>query len=104
MIDLAAISATLQAAGDGAGMEHAAGQEPAAVSVLPSTALAEPLTERELAVLRLIADGRSNREISDRLIISLGTTKWYVSQILGKLGVHSRTQAIIRAREISILT
>jgi DNA-binding CsgD family transcriptional regulator len=103
-IDLAAISAALQAAVGGARMERAAGQEPVPVSLLPSTALAEPLTERELAVLRLIADGCSNREISDRLIISLGTTKWYVSQIFGKLGVHSRTQVILRARAISILT
>jgi DNA-binding CsgD family transcriptional regulator/tetratricopeptide (TPR) repeat protein len=102
-IDLAAISATLQTAVGGADMERAAGLEPALVPVLPSAALAEPLTERELAVLRLIADGRSNREISDRLIISLGTAKWYVSQIFDKLGVHSRTQALIRAREISIL-
>ena len=62
------------------------------------TAQVEPLTERELAVLRLIADGHSNREISDRLIISLGTAKWYVSQIFDKLGVHSRTQVILRAR------
>jgi len=103
-IDLAAISAALQAAAGGIALERAAGLEPATVSQLPSTALDEPLTERELAVLRLIADGYSNREISDRLVISLGTTKWYVNQIFGKLGVHSRTQALIRAREISLLT
>jgi ATP/maltotriose-dependent transcriptional regulator MalT len=66
--------------------------------------LEEPLSEREIAVLRLIADGRSNREIADRLIISLGTTKWYISQIFGKLQVHSRTQAVMRARALDILT
>ncbi|HEU5103681.1 MAG TPA: tetratricopeptide repeat protein, partial [Roseiflexaceae bacterium] len=103
-IDLAAISASLQAAVDEVSMERATGQKSAQVSVAPGAVLAEPLTERELAVLRLLAEGQSNREISDRLIISLGTTKWYVSQIFGKLGVHSRTQAITRAREISLLT
>jgi DNA-binding CsgD family transcriptional regulator len=103
-IDLVAISATLQAIGGGMGMERIVGQEPAPLLLLSNAALAEPLTERELAILRLIADGLSNREISDRLVISLGTTKWYVSQIFDKLGVHSRTQAIICAREFSILT
>jgi DNA-binding NarL/FixJ family response regulator len=66
--------------------------------------LGEPLTERELAVLRLIAEGRSNQEISERLIISLGTAKWYASQIFGKLDVHSRTQAVMQARARGILS
>ncbi len=62
------------------------------------------LTAREVEVLRLVADGLTNREIADRLIISLGTTKWYISQIFGKLQVHSRTQAVMRARALDILT
>jgi predicted ATPase/DNA-binding CsgD family transcriptional regulator len=63
----------------------------------------EQLTEREIMVLRLIADGWSNQEIAERLIISLGTTKWYVRQIFGKLAVHSRTRAVMRARYLGVL-
>lgn len=65
--------------------------------------LMEPLTEREFSVLRLIADGYSNREIAARLVIAPGSAKWYVSQIFGKLGVHSRTQAIACAQELGYL-
>ena len=61
------------------------------------------LTERELQVLRLIADGFSNRDIAENLIFSVGTVKWYVHQIHSKLGVNSRTQAIARARELHLL-
>jgi LuxR family maltose regulon positive regulatory protein len=66
-------------------------------------ALVEPLNERERDVLRLIAQGLSNRDIADRLIIALSTVKWYVNAIYGKLGVHSRTQAVARAQEIGLL-
>lgn len=65
--------------------------------------LVEPLTARELTVLHLIATGQSNQDIADRLTITPGTAKWYVSQVLGKLGVHSRTQAVARAREFGLL-
>lgn len=65
--------------------------------------LVEPLTAREFSVLRLIADGYSNREIAAQLVITPGSAKWYVSQIFGKLGVHSRTQAIVRAQELGYL-
>ena len=61
------------------------------------------LTERELQVLGLIADGFSNRAIAENLIFSVGTVKWYVHQIHSKLGVNSRTQAIARARELQLL-
>jgi DNA-binding NarL/FixJ family response regulator len=63
----------------------------------------EPLTERELAVLQLIAEGQSNQQIAAHLVIAPGTAKWHISQIFGKLGVHSRTQAIVRAREFGYL-
>ena len=63
----------------------------------------ESLTARELTVLRLIAAGRSNQDIAAELVITPGTTKWYVSQILGKLGVQSRTQAVARGRELGLL-
>ena len=68
-----------------------------------SEVLVEPLTVREFAVLHLIAAGRSNQDVAAELIITPGTAKWYVSQILAKLGVHSRTQAVARARELGLL-
>jgi LuxR family maltose regulon positive regulatory protein len=68
-----------------------------------SPALIEPLTRREREVLRHLADGASNQEIAAALAISLTTVKKHVSNLLGKLGVHSRTQAIARAREAFLL-
>ncbi|HLX57272.1 MAG TPA: LuxR C-terminal-related transcriptional regulator [Ktedonobacteraceae bacterium] len=65
--------------------------------------LIEPLSERELEVLRLIVAGCSNREIADRLVIAVSTVKWYVNAIYGKLQVESRTKAIARARELNIV-
>ena len=67
-------------------------------------ALVEPLTAREQEVLQLIADGLTNRQIAEELIISVGTVKFYTAQIYGKLGVHSRTQAVARAKEFELLT
>jgi len=58
----------------------------------------EPLSEREQAVLRLIADGHSNQAIADTLIIAVSTVKRHINNIYGKLAVQSRTQAIVRAR------
>jgi predicted ATPase/DNA-binding CsgD family transcriptional regulator/Tfp pilus assembly protein PilF len=65
--------------------------------------LIESLSERELAVLILIADGRPNREIADKLFLSVATVKWYLTHIYSKLGVQSRTQAVIRARQLNLL-
>ncbi len=61
------------------------------------------LTDRELDVLRLIAEGATNREIADRLIISEGTVKNHISNILGRLQLRDRTQAAIYAREMGLL-
>ena len=63
----------------------------------------EPLTERELEILRLLVDGLSNQEIAEELVISLGTVKWHNRQIYSKLYVKSRAQAIARAREYQLL-
>jgi LuxR family maltose regulon positive regulatory protein len=68
------------------------------------SALVEPLTEREQEVLRLLVAGASNQQIAAELVISLATVKKHVSNLLGKLGVASRTQAIARAREWSLLS
>jgi LuxR family maltose regulon positive regulatory protein len=65
--------------------------------------LVEPLSERELEVLRLIAEGFSNAEIAERLVIAHGTVKRHINNIYGKLGVQSRTQAVAKAREIGLL-
>ena len=67
------------------------------------TALAEQLTTRELEVLRLVAGGYSNQGVADALFLSVGTVKKHVNNILGKFGVHSRTQALARARELGLL-
>jgi LuxR family maltose regulon positive regulatory protein len=69
----------------------------------PPSALVEPLSERETEVLGLIAEGLTNRAIGQHLYISLGTVKAHTSNIYGKLGVRSRTQAVARARALDIL-
>jgi LuxR family maltose regulon positive regulatory protein len=63
----------------------------------------EPLTERELDVLRLIAEGLSNQEIAQQLFLALPTVKWHTSNIYGKLAVKNRTQAVAKARALGIL-
>jgi LuxR family transcriptional regulator, maltose regulon positive regulatory protein len=70
----------------------------------PAQPLLDPLTERELEVLRLIAAGLSNRAIADRLVLALSTVKSYVNTIYGKLQVESRTQAVARARALHLLS
>ena len=63
----------------------------------------EPLSERELEVLRLIADGASNREIAEALVVSVGTVKKHLNSIFLSLDVHSRTQAVAIARNHDLL-
>ncbi|QYJ15591.1 HTH-type transcriptional regulator MalT [Rubrobacter xylanophilus DSM 9941] len=70
---------------------------------LSAARLSEPLTERELEVLHLIASGRSNRQISQELFVSVGTAKTHVNHLYRKLGAHSRTQAVARARELGLI-
>ena len=61
------------------------------------------ISERELEVLELLAEGYSNRQIADRLYISVNTVKTHVSSILGKLGARRRTQAVKKARSLQLL-
>ena len=68
----------------------------------PIEQLPDPLSEQELRVLKLIVAGKSNAEIADELVISVGTAKWHVHNVLQKLGVNNRPQAIARARELEI--
>jgi len=67
-----------------------------------SAQLPDPLSEQEIRVLNFIVAGKSNQEIADELVISVGTAKWHVHNILQKLGVNNRAQAIARARELEL--
>ena len=80
----------------------AASRETAAKTAV-SQPLIEPLSERELEILDLIALGLSNRQIATRLVLSLATVKWHASNIYGKLGVGNRNQAVVRAREVGLV-
>jgi LuxR family maltose regulon positive regulatory protein len=63
----------------------------------------EPLSEREREVLQHIEEGSTNREIADRLCLSVNTVKVHTRNIYGKLGVNNRTQAVSRARDLGVL-
>lgn len=65
--------------------------------------LVEPLTAREIEILRQIVQGHSNREIAESLVITEGTVKNHVTSILGKLGVRDRTQAVLKAQDLRLV-
>ena len=65
--------------------------------------LIEPLSPRELEVLQFMSEGLTNQEISSRLFLSPHTVKVHARNIYGKLGVHNRTQAVVRARVLGLL-
>ena len=65
--------------------------------------LAEPLTDRELEVLRLLAAGKSNQRIAHDLVVALDTVKKHVTHVLGKLGAANRTEAAARARQLGLI-
>ena len=96
------------------GRKPAGGPSPASLGTLLSafgghepgphrTGLIEPLTERELEVLRLLASGRSNAEMATELFVEQSTVKTHLIHLYGKLGVHSRTQAVARARALQLM-
>ena len=70
---------------------------------IPGAELPEPLTERELEILRLLAGGFSNRELADALHLAEGTVKNHLSSILAKLGVRDRTRAVLKALERGLI-
>jgi len=76
---------------------------PEHVTSRPQANLVEPLSERELDVLRLVAGGATNREVALALHLALGTVKNHLKNIYGKLNVHSRTQAAARGRELGLI-
>jgi LuxR family maltose regulon positive regulatory protein len=65
--------------------------------------LIEPLSEREMEVLQLVAEGLTNQEIAERLFLSLATIKWHASNIYSKLGVNNRTEAVARGQTLGLL-
>lgn len=65
--------------------------------------LLEPLSDRELEILTLVAAGASNKEIASQLYITEGTAKNHLTNILGKLGVRDRTQAALKAKELGLI-
>jgi LuxR family maltose regulon positive regulatory protein len=77
---------------------HAQAEEPSKPYQLP-----EPLSEREREVLQLLANGASNQEIAQELVIAVDTVKRHASHIFSKLGVHNRMQAVLQARELGLL-
>ena len=90
-----------------AALERACGQPDAAPppsrAAGPAPGLIEPLTDRELEVLRLLAAGRSNQRIAHELVVALDTVKKHVTHLLGKLGAANRTEAVARARQLGLI-
>ncbi len=66
------------------------------------SSVVEPLTGREIEILDLISKGFSNREIAEELVVTPGTVKWYNKQIYRKLGVNSRTKAVVKANQVGL--
>jgi LuxR family maltose regulon positive regulatory protein len=71
--------------------------------VAPEAGLVDPLTSRELEVLQMLAAGTSNQAIASQLVVTLDTVKKHVSHVLSKLGAANRTEAVARARELSLI-
>jgi LuxR family maltose regulon positive regulatory protein len=74
-----------------------------AATPTPGERIPDPLSERELEVLALIAAGNSNGEIAGKLFVSTSTVKTHINRLYRKLGARNRTQAIARARELDLI-
>jgi LuxR family maltose regulon positive regulatory protein len=70
---------------------------------MPASPLTEPLTDRETEVLHLLGAGYTNQAIADALFVTINTVKKHTNNIYGKLGVHSRTQAVVSAQDLGLL-
>lgn len=77
--------------------------EPVADNESVASTLVDPLTDREIEVLQLMAEGLSNPEIAKKLVLAVGTVKYYTAEIYGKLGVRNRVQAVTRGQELNLL-
>jgi LuxR family maltose regulon positive regulatory protein len=92
----------LQSPDGGAALSHGIFQETAPRDA-PAPPLLDPLTAREVEVLRLLAQGATNAAIAEKLVVTVGTVKKHVFHICSKLGVQNRTQAVARARALHLL-
>jgi LuxR family maltose regulon positive regulatory protein len=97
------LAALVRACGRGQDQDQAGSVLPAGLATGTVPGLAEPLTGRELEVLRLLAAGRSNQRIARELVVALDTVKKHVTHVLGKLGVANRTEAVARARQLGLI-
>ncbi len=70
---------------------------------LPASYLVDPLSERELEILKLVADGFSNPEIGRKLFVATSTVKRHINNIYAKLNVHSRTQVVAKGKKLKLL-
>jgi LuxR family maltose regulon positive regulatory protein len=77
--------------------------KPASIEMPVASNLIEPLSQRELEVLRLIVEGATNKEIANELVLTVNTVKRHISNIFGKLHVSNRVQAIAQARQLNLL-
>ena len=77
-------------------------EQPASNDPVPA-GIVDPLTSRELEVLKMMAAGRPNQAIAGELVVTLDTVKKHVGHVLGKLGAANRTEAVTRARELSLI-
>ena len=84
--------------------QNTAATQPQAAQRTPvALGLVEPLSQREMEVLRLLAAGMPNQQIAGELVVSLHTVKKHVTHVLGKLGAANRTEATARARELGLI-
>jgi LuxR family maltose regulon positive regulatory protein len=83
--------------------DPAPGPSPGRTPARAVPALIEPLTNRELEVLAMLATGKSNHAIADQLVVTVDTVKKHVSHVLDKLAAANRTEAVARARELSLI-
>jgi DNA-binding NarL/FixJ family response regulator len=97
------VVAAIRPVSSGPPTETAQGPQKAQAAQAPAGSPLSPLSSREIEVLRLVAQGASNKEIAEQLVISEGTVKNHISSILNGLGLRDRTQAAIYAREHGLL-
>ncbi|MEZ4726210.1 MAG: LuxR C-terminal-related transcriptional regulator [Caldilineaceae bacterium] len=97
---LALFATEKQTDGDNAVLSNSASDQP---PIAQPAFLIEPLSEREVEVLQLIAAGHKNQEIADELVVSLNTVRYHTKNLYGKLGVNKRTQAVAKAQELGLI-